>query len=100
MKQLIEIANQLHVLEKKIAKAPDTAQCIRHIQRIKKSLEEMEFTYYSPQGEKYTDSRTDVEANLMGECSDNMRITEVIKPIVMQNNKIVQVGVVIVEAIV
>jgi hypothetical protein len=99
MKSLIEIANQVHTLEKKMAKATDSTQYTRHIQRIRQALEEMGVTYHSPEGEKYTDSRTDIEANLTGNPSDNMGITDVIKPIVMQDGKIVQTGIVIVESV-
>ena len=99
MKQLIEIANQVHTLEKKMAKTPDSTQYTRHLQRIKQALEELAITYHSPEGEKYTDSRTDIEANLTGKPSDNMFITDVIKPIVMQDGKIIQTGIVIVEAV-
>jgi hypothetical protein len=100
MKSLIEIANQVHTLEKKMAKAAtDSSQYTRHIQRIRQALEEMGVTYHSPEGEKYTDSRTDIEANLTGEPSNNMGITDVIKPIVMQDGKIIQTGIVIVAAV-
>jgi hypothetical protein len=99
MKSLIEIANQVHTLEKKMAKTTDSTQYTRHIQRIRQALEEMGITYHSPEGEKYTDSRTDIEANLTGNPSDNMGITDVIKPIVMQDGKIVQTGIVIVESV-
>ncbi len=98
MKQLIEIANQLHTLEKKTEKASHSSLYSRHLQRIRQALIEMDITYHSPEGEKYTDTRTDIEASLTGEPSENMRITEVIKPIVMQDGKILQRGIVIVES--
>ncbi len=96
MKQLIEITNQIFALEKKIEKAADASSYLRHTQRIREALEEMGVTYYNPAGEKYTDTRTDIEANLTGEPSENMKITDVIKPIIMQNGKIIQTGIVIV----
>jgi hypothetical protein len=98
MKQLIEIANQVFTLEKKIEKSADASSYSRHTQRIRQALEELGLTYHNPVGEKYTDTRTDIEANLTGEPSDNMKITDVIKPIIMQDGKIIQTGIVIVES--
>jgi iron uptake system EfeUOB component EfeO/EfeM len=97
MKPLIEIANQLHSLEKKIEKESHSSLYTRHIQRMRQALQEMGISYHSPEGEKYSETRTDVEANITGTPSANMKITEVIKPIVMQNNSIIQAGIVIVE---
>jgi hypothetical protein len=98
MKPLIEIANQVCFLEKKLQADSSNASLIRHIQRMKQALEDLEIRYHDPEGEKYTDSRTDVEANIMGEVSDQMSISQTIKPIVFQNNIIVQMGIVIVES--
>lgn len=96
MKPLIEIANQLFTLEKKTEKESHTALYARQIQRMKASLEEMGITYHNPEGEKYSETRTDVEANITGNPTNNMKILDVIKPIVIQNGSIVQTGVVIV----
>ena len=96
LKPLVEIANQLCSLEKKIVKDPNSATYMRHLLRIKQSLEDLGITYHNPEGEKYTDSRTDIEATLTGEISENMFISEVIKPIVIHNKQIVQSGIVIV----
>jgi adenylate cyclase class IV len=98
MKQLIEIANQLHALEKKIEKDTNFANYNRHLQRIRQAVEEMGVTFHNPEGEKYADTRTDIEANITGEPSENMVITQAIKPIVMQNGQIIQSGIVIVES--
>jgi hypothetical protein len=97
MKQIIEIVNQLHLLETKIEKEGHTASYGRHLQRMKQAISDMGFSYHSPNGEKYIETRTDVEATLIGEPTDNMVITQVIKPIVMQANQIVQAGIVVVE---
>lgn len=99
MKPLIEIANQICQIEKKSEKDENSANYSRHIQRIKTSLLELGISYHNPEGEKYLDTRTDIEANITGEISADMRITQTIKPIVFHNGKIAQVGVVIVESI-
>ncbi len=97
MKSLIEIANQIHQIEKKLSKDGISDQFIRHISRIKASFLELNLSYHDPIGEKYTDTRTDIEANITGELSDNMFISETIKPIVTIEGRIVQPGIVIVE---
>ncbi len=97
MKPLIEIANQIHQIEKKLSKDGLSEQFTRNISRIKASFLELSLSYHDPVGEKYTDTRTDVEANITGELSDNMHITETIKPIVTLEGRIIQPGIVIVE---
>ncbi len=97
MKQIIEIVNQLYTLETKIEKDGNGANYGRHLQRMKQALEDMGWSYHNPQGEKYTETRTDVEATITGEPTDSMTIVQVIKPIVMQAKQIVQAGIVIVE---
>ena len=97
MKPLIEIANQLHALEKKMSKDVNAGLYLRHVQRIRQSLEDVGITYHNPEGEKYSDTRTDIEATLTGDVSENMFIKEAIKPIVLYNEQIVQAGIVIVE---
>jgi hypothetical protein len=97
MKQIIEIVNQLHLLEAKVEKEGHTASYGRHLQRMKQAINDMGFSYHSPDDEKYIETRTDVEATLTGELTDNMVITQVIKPIIIQDNQIVQAGIVIVE---
>lgn len=99
MKPLIEIANQICQIEKKIEKEENSANYSRHIQRIKTSLLELGISYHNPEGEKYSDTRTDIEANITGEMGKEMTISQTIKPIVFAEGKIVQIGVVIVESI-
>jgi hypothetical protein len=97
MKQIIEIVNQLFALETKVEKDGNTAKYGRHLQRMKQAMEDMGYSYHSPEGEKYSETRTDIEATITGEPTDNMTIVQVIKPIIMQTNQIVQTGIVIVE---
>ncbi len=97
MKALIEIANQLHALDLKMAKEPNVAAYTRHLSRIRSLLAEEGIVYHSPEGEKYADTRTDIEATITGQATENLTIGQVIKPIVMFNNQIVQTGIVIVS---
>ncbi|MBN8824565.1 MULTISPECIES: hypothetical protein [unclassified Spirosoma] len=100
MQPLIDIANQVHALEKKVQKEGHSGSgYLRHIQRIRQSLAELGTTFHSPEGERYTETRTDVEASVAGESMGNLTITQVIKPIVSQHGQIVQAGIVIVERV-
>lgn len=94
MKPLFEIINQLSQLEHKL-KTQEEYQ--RYFARCKQSLGEMGYTYYWPLDEKYSETRTDVEAHITGTETGNLVITQVIKPVIVQDNAIVQRGVVIVE---
>lgn len=100
MRPLIDIANQVHALEKKVEKDRQSGSVyIRPIQRIRQALLDLGVSYHSPDGERYSETRTDVEASVAGESTDNLTITQVIKPIVTINGQIVQAGIVIVESV-
>jgi hypothetical protein len=73
----------------------------RNVERIKSELGEMGYQYHSPLHEKYDLTRTDCEANIVGELRPRMVITEVIKPVVYQTEasgkKLIQKAIVVVE---
>lgn len=94
MKPLFEVINQLTSLESKLGGQEELQ---RHFSRCKQSFEEMGITYYSPLREKYSETRTDVEASIVGESTRDLVITKVIKPVIVQQGMIVQQGIVIVE---
>ncbi len=95
MKPIIEIINQLTTLESKVNKSEETE---RSFNRIKHALSEMGYSYSSPIHEEYKDTRTDIEATIVGKTTNKLVITKVIKPIIVQDSKIVQRAVVIVES--
>lgn len=94
----IKILNCIFEIEKKITDQ-DTA-IKRNIERIKNSFEEMGLKYHNPVGESYSETRTDCEASISGELNANLKIVNVIKPIIyaVQNNSntIIQRAVVVV----
>jgi hypothetical protein len=57
---------------------------------------------HDPLLEKFTESRTDCEANIIGKLTNHMIVTQVIKPIIYQSidgtKTIVQKGIVMVES--
>jgi hypothetical protein len=97
----IKIINQVFEMEKKVAAKPEMAVLQRNIDRIKASLEAMQITYHNPIGEKYSETRTDCEANIVGELKNNMVIADVIKPVIFNAAQgspvIVQKAVVLVQ---
>lgn len=107
-REYLFVLNQIFDIERKLLNINENNTIQRNIERLKNYFES-EFlpdgsglTYHNPQGEKYTETRTDCEASIAGDEVDNLIITEVIKPIIRyrQNevSKIVQKGVVIVES--
>ncbi|GAB4420280.1 MAG: hypothetical protein OHK0039_33720 [Bacteroidia bacterium] len=79
---LITIANQLFDLDQKIAPLDEAPRLGRHIERMRRALGELGIGYHSPLGEAYDETRTDCEASIAGTSAHNLRIREVIKPLV------------------
>ncbi len=98
---LCQIINQIHGLEAKLSGEQASSATERKFQRIKKSFEEMNLYIYNPIGEDYSETRLDCEASIAGDALTNLKITEVIKPIISvrtgNSNEIIQRAVVIVE---
>jgi hypothetical protein len=102
MSALIPILNQLYEISEKLSKENLMDKFERNLNRMRNICEENGYIYSDPLDEKYTESRTDVDANIIGSPSNNMKVTQVIKPIIyhVENGvkTLVQKGVVMVEA--
>ena len=103
MKPLVNIVNQIFEIETKLTHHDTLGPVERNIERIKNHLEEMGLSYHSPINEKYTLDRTDCEASIAGDTTENnMYISKVIKPVIYQKSdgrdEIVQRAIVIVES--
>ena len=99
-KQIKEILNQIFEIEKKIQSSPLKNGIQRNINRIKNQLENSGYRYHNPLGETYKITRLDCEAMVVGKSIDNLKIVEVIKPIIYHqtgNNIIIQKGIVITQ---
>ncbi|MEZ4828839.1 MAG: hypothetical protein R3C61_21510 [Bacteroidia bacterium] len=98
---LLHIVNQVFEMEKKIRLMKDHS-LERNLLRMKSSLEELGLIFENPLGESYDETRTDCEASISGTNTENLKIVEVIKPIIRLKSDgfshIVQRGVVIVES--
>jgi hypothetical protein len=78
----------------------------RNIDKLKSFYEDsfddnISFIIENPKGQNYNETRTDIEANIVGDSTDNLIVIDVIKPIIRIKqggvNQIVQKGIVIVQ---
>ena len=98
---IIQIINQLSEIKQKIVAENLEKKFERNFNRIFSTLEDDGFIIQYPLSEKYNETRTDCEASIVGETSENMVITQVIKPLIYKKNNdevsLIQKAVVIVE---
>lgn len=88
----IDILNQVFEIEKKVALLHEENSLSRNVNRLKALLEndllqegkaiQSGLVYHNPLGERYDDTRTDCEASITGTATEDLYITEVIKPII------------------
>ena len=106
LKQQIQILNQIFEIEKKTLKLNEKNSITRNINKLKDIFENdleknLSFIIENPINQEYKETRTDVEANISGESTENLIIVDVIKPIIRlkqdTNNQIIQKGIVIVQ---
>jgi len=80
---------------------PSGDRLSRKFDRTKKYFEEIDLYIHDPLGEDYSDTRIDCEATISGDSTNDLKIVEVIKPLIFNReggqNVIIQRAVVIVE---
>ncbi len=96
----IRMANLVFELEKKLPAQETSAGVKRNLERMKSVLEEAGLLLLNPIGEPYRETRTDLEASIIGSGQGSLVIQDVIKPILYANrdqgSSLLQKGVVIV----
>jgi hypothetical protein len=106
IKNQVFILNQIFEIENKLSKLEVSHSINRNIDKLKSFYEDnfddnTSFIIENPKGENYNETRTDVEANIVGNSTDNLIIIDVIKPIIRIKqdgvNQIIQKGIVIVQ---
>jgi len=119
-KSIFIVLNQLYELEQKLKKQGDPANLSRNISKMKDAFAEESFpaldagrdqhsiglAYEDPMGQSFNETRTDLEVNISGSGTENLVVTEVIKPIIRaiftdstgKFYQVVQKGVVTVES--
>ena len=110
-KTYFELIDQLFEVERKLEKIQEENSINRNLNKMKNILENMfsnsssgviGLTYHDPIGEQYNETRLDLEASIAGNSTDNLIVTEVIKPIIRYKSGgstlIARKGVVVVES--
>jgi hypothetical protein len=101
-KWALGILNNLCDIEKKLEINGDISNVKRNVDRIKELLEDENLFYENPIGQKFTETRTDLDATITGEGTENLFVVEVIKPIIRVGTKsysvVVQKGIVVVQS--
>jgi len=95
----LKILNQLYDMESKINSSKDCKTTVNHIKRniermnnIFLDLPDMNgcsinIEYLNPMNQKYDDTRNDLDANIIGEITENLVVVDVIKPIIKMVNQ-------------
>lgn len=101
-KFVLQVLNNLCDIERKLSIHGDPGNAKRNVERIKETFEDERIFFEDPMGQAFTETRTDLEATITGEGADNLKVVEVIKPIIRVGDKsfsrVVQKGIVIVQS--
>lgn len=101
-KEFLFVMNQVFEMENKVSKINEANSIQRNLDKIKSQFENFGLTYDNPIGQKFDETRTDCEASITGADTENLKIVEVLRPILRlsQNgvSTIVQKGLIIVKA--
>ena len=101
-KFVLQVLNNLCDIERKLSIHGDPGNAKRNVVRIKETFADERVFYEDPMGQSFSETRTDLDATITGEGSDNLKVVEVIKPIIRVGDKtfsrVVQKGIVIVQS--
>ena len=90
-KKYYQLLDQLFEIERKLDKVKEVNSIARNVNKMKDIFENFTsnaslsgegFTYHNPIGEKYNETRLDLEASIAGDSTENLFVVEVIKPII------------------
>jgi hypothetical protein len=101
-RSVLQTLNHLYEAERKLLLYGDPGGVLRNIERIKTAWAEEEVFYEDPMGQPFNETRTDIEASIAGEDTENLHVTEVIKPVIRRGNpeysRVIQKGIVVVQS--
>lgn len=101
-KWILATLNHVFDIERKIALHGDGASIGRNVERIKEGFAEEGLFYENPMGQAFNETRTDLDASISGEGTENLVVTEVVKPIIRYGraefSRVVQRGIVVVKS--
>lgn len=98
---ILLLLNRIFDIRKKVRDTTSERSVERNLSRMAAIFQDKGYKIYDPLGEDYDETRIDCEAKIAGESSEELYISEVIKPIIYlsENDKnfIIQKGIVIAE---
>lgn len=101
-KWILGLLNNLFEIEKKIEMSSEHSNLKRNVDRMKELLADHKVFFENPMGERFSETRTDLEATITGTGTDDLRVIDVIKPIIRVGDRalsrVVQKGIVVVES--
>jgi len=96
------LLNNLYEIEKKLLAHGDIGNIGRNVEKMKDIMAVEKLFYDDPINQEYKETRTDLEVSIAGESTENLIVSEVIKPIIRygddQYSKVVQKGIVVVTS--
>src|SRR5260370_5908432 len=100
-KFILNTLNHLYEIERKLALHGDPASIQRNVERIKETFADANVFYEDPMGQPFSETRADLEASISGESTEDLVVTEVIKPIIRIGDqgysRVAQKGIVVVK---
>ncbi len=106
-KWLLTVLNSVYEVEQKLALHGDPGNASRNIERIKETIRNEGLFYEDPMGQPFKETRTDLDATISGESTEDLFVAEVIKPIIRVSiirdgqetfARVIQKGIVVVQA--
>lgn len=108
-KWALQLLNNVYEIEQKLLLHGDPGNAKRNVEKIKEALfSERVFSmddglfYENPFGQTFNETRTDLEATISGNSTENLVVVEVIKPIIRYGkpelSQVVQKGIVVVQS--
>lgn len=85
---LLKIMNNLYEIDRKLALHGDAGNAMRNVDKIKDAIcdnigdSDFEIFYEDPMGQIFRETRTDLDATITGNSSEDLYVVEVIKPII------------------
>ena len=101
-KWVLTLLNNLYEIERKLSLHGDPGNAGKNVEKIKDFCREEGFFYEDPLAQPFMETRTDLEATISGQGTENLVVAEVIKPIIRigraELSWVIQRGIVIVQS--
>jgi hypothetical protein len=101
-KWALQVLNNVYEIERKLTLHGDNGNSKRNVDKIKEALTNEGLFYEDPFGQEFKETRTDLEASISGNSTEDLVVIDVIKPIIRYGNnqlsKVVQKGIVVVKS--